>query len=387
LARDRRRVVVLGSTGSVGRAALEVAEANPDAFDVIGLSAHTNVGLLAEQARRHGVAEVAVAAGPVPDDAFRPDVEVGVGPDALDSMASRDEADVVVNALVGASGLRPALAALRAGKRLALANKESLVAAGHLIVEAAAESGAEIIPIDSEHSALFRCLRGMDRREIAGVVLTASGGPVRDVAAEDLGDVTVARVLDHPTWSMGEKVTVDSATLFNKGLEVIEAHWLFGMPYESVGVVLHRQSIVHSLVRLVDGSFLAQLGAPDMRVPIQYAMFYPDPPRAAFESLRADEFGTLTFDAVDTGRYPCFDLIVGAARSGGLAPAIAATADEVAVDAFIGGRIRFAGISEVIERTLSAIDPADGGDLESVLLKEAEARRRAETVVELLSDG
>jgi len=386
LASARRRVVVLGSTGSIGRAALEVAQANPDAFEVVGLSARANVSLLAEQARLHGVNDVAIADGTVPEGALPPHVAVGVGPDALASLASRDGVDLVVNALVGASGLRPALEALRAGKRLALANKESLVAAGHLLVEAAAESGAEIVPIDSEHSALFRCLRGMDRREVAGVVLTASGGPLRDVAAGELEEVAVERVLDHPTWSMGEKVTVDSATLVNKGLEVVEAHWLFGLPYDRVDVVVHRQSIVHSLVRLVDGSFLAQLGVPDMRVPIQYAMFYPDPPAVAFDSLPASGLGTLTFEPVDTRRYPCFELVTEAARGGGLAPAVVATADEVAVGAFVRGRIRFGAIPTVIERTLAATDVGDGDDLESVLEAEAKAGRNAERIVEELAD-
>jgi 1-deoxy-D-xylulose-5-phosphate reductoisomerase len=312
-------------------------------------------------------------------------VEVLTGVGALEELAADPEVDLVVNALVGAAGLRPALAAARVGTDLALANKESLVMAGELLTSLAAEKGARIIPIDSEHSAIFRCLRGTEPEEVAGIVLTASGGPLRDLPIGEMADAGITDVLNHPTWTMGEKITIDSATLFNKGMEVIEAHWLFGLPYDRIGIVIHRESIVHSLVRLSDGSALAHLGTPDMRIPIQAALCYPDPPPRAFGECRLEDIGTLSFEPVDAGRYPCFALIMRAARDGGTAPAVAATADEVAIEAFLAGRIGFGDIAGVIEETMAAVGRAPADDLESILAADDSARVASALTVERLS--
>jgi 1-deoxy-D-xylulose-5-phosphate reductoisomerase len=376
----RKRVAVLGSTGSIGRNALAVAAAHPDVFEIVSLSAHRNVELLAEQAARFGVRRVAVGEA-TPRRPFPDGVAIGRGRLALERLASDPGVDLVVNALVGAAGLAPTMAALRAGRTLALANKESLVMAGELVGRAAEAGGASLVPIDSEHSSLFRCLRGIPRTEVAGVVLTASGGPLRDIPASEIADAGVDAVLDHPTWDMGTKVTVDSATLVNKAMEVVEARWLFGLPFERIDVVLHRESIVHSLVRLVDGSFLAHLGMPDMKVPIQYAMFYPDPPGGRFDDCPPGALGTLHFEPVDFDRYPCYGLVLDAARRGGTSPVIAATADEVAVAAFVDGRIRFGEIADVIAGTLSAVAPGDAPDVDAVLGAEEEAREAAGHVV------
>jgi 1-deoxy-D-xylulose-5-phosphate reductoisomerase len=278
LAFQRRRIALLGSTGSIGRAVLEVAQAHPDAFEVVSLSAFRNVELVAEQARRFGVSRIVVGDEAGEPQGLPPAAAVERGAAALERLAADPDVDLVVNALVGAAGLRPTVASVRAGKRIALANKESLVMAGELIIADAAASGSEIVPIDSEHSSILRCLRGTAPGEVRGITLTASGGPLRDLSGDRVSDASIAQVLAHPTWSMGEKVTVDSATLVNKAMEVIEAHWLFGLPFDRIDVVVHRESIVHSLVRLADGSMLAHLGLPDMRIPIQYAMFYPDAP-------------------------------------------------------------------------------------------------------------
>lgn len=377
-----KRVTILGSTGSIGRSALEVIRAAPGAFEVVGLSAFRSVDLLLEQAEEFGARRVVVGeerAGRVSAPAG---VEMGRGADGLERLASDREVDLVLNALVGSAGLRPALATAGAGVGLALANKESLVMAGGLITEAARESGTVIVPVDSEHNAIFRCLRAADPREVEGVVLTASGGPLRDVPRDRIAGASVDDVLAHPTWSMGTKVTVDSATLVNKAMEVIEAHWLFGFPYERIEVALHRESIVHSFVRLSDGTMLAHLAPPDMRVPIQYALYYPDPPPEPIGECRAEELGRLTFEPVEPGRYPCFEIVMGAARAGGGAPLAAATADEVAVEAFVEGRIAFDDIAAVIEETLAGTPVESVADLDSALEQTERARSLARRLVE-----
>jgi len=370
----RKRIVVLGSTGSIGRSVLDVAARLPESFEIVGLSALTNGRLLSEQATRFGVRRVAFG-GPPQAATFGPGVVVRSGPSALEAMAADPDADLVVNALVGASGLRPTAAALRAGKRVALANKESLVMAGEIVTRLAAESGAEIVPVDSEHSAILRCLRAAAAGEAAGLVLTASGGPLRDLPLAEMEAARVPDVLAHPTWSMGAKVTVDSATLMNKAMEVVEARWLFGVPLDDIEVVVHRQSIVHSFVRLRDGSLIAHLGDPDMRVPIQFAMCYPDAPALPFVRSRPETFGSLSFEPVDPRRYPCFGLMIGAARDGGTAPAVAAGADEVAVAEFIAGRIRLTDIARVVEGTLARVEAGAADSLESVI--DADLRARA----------
>jgi 1-deoxy-D-xylulose-5-phosphate reductoisomerase len=379
-----RRIAVLGSTGSIGRSVLSVVEANPDAFQVVSLSALSNVDLLTEQAEAFGARRVAVGEEASGRAKLPPGVEVGVGEPALTAMAADPEVDLVVNALVGTAGLPATAAAVRAGKRIAIANKESLVMAGDVITRLAAESGAELIPVDSEHSSIFRCMRGAARGEVRGVVLTASGGPLRDRPASELADARVESVLAHPTWDMGEKITVDSATLANKAMEVVEAKWLFGLPLDAIDVVIHRESIVHSLVRMSDGSLLAHLGPPDMRIPIQYALFYPDAPEADFSSGGPVDLGSLSFSDVEAGRYPSFELILGAARMGGSAPTVACVADEVAVSAFLIGSISFGDISTVIDRTLGAVTARPLHDLDSVMGAAAEARSCAEGVVAAL---
>ena len=380
-----KQITILGSTGSIGRAALEVVAASPGAFEVVALSALSNSTLLAEQAARFGVQRVAIG-----DEArsahFPPGVVVLRGAGALDDLAGDPDLDLVLNALVGSSGLKPALAAVRTGNRVAIANKESLVMAGELLIPMASVTGSELIPVDSEHSAIFRCLKGTCRDEVDGVTLTASGGPLRGMSSEASATASLDDVLNHPTWNMGRKVTVDSASMFNKGLEVVEAHWLFDLPYDRIAVVVHPQSIVHSLVRLADGSLLAHLGEPDMKVPIQYAMFYPDPPPVAFGRCDLGAIGGLSFEPLDEACYPCYGLIVEAGRIGGTAPAIAATADEVAIGAFTDERIRFGQIASVIEATLDGVRFAPADDMDHILAAEDEARVYALGVVAQLAD-
>ena len=394
---EAKRIVILGSTGSIGTGALSVVEAAPDDFDVVALSALRNTELLAEQATRFGAKRVALgdlseeseqsggsatAATVRIDPADMPDgVEILAGADGLEALASDPTVDVVINALVGASGLGPALAAVRAGHRLAIANKESLVAAGELLTALSTVTGSELVPIDSEHSAVFRCLRGVRPEEVAGITLTASGGPLRDAPVSKLATATVEDVLRHPTWEMGAKVTVDSATMFNKGLEVLEAHWLFGFDFDRIDVVVHRESIVHSLVRLRDGSELAHLGDPDMRVPIQYAMYYPDPPTVSFAGRSLAEVGALHFAPLDESRYPCFSLALEAGRRGGTAPAIAATADECAVHAFVERRLPFGGIAAVIEGALERTPSGAAESLEAIRAAETEAAAIASELI------
>jgi 1-deoxy-D-xylulose-5-phosphate reductoisomerase len=278
------------------------------------------------------------------------------------------------------------VASVGAGKRLAIANKESLVMAGELVTRLARQTGSELIPVDSEHSSIFRCLRGTAHGEISGVVLTASGGPLRDLPIDEVGDAAVAAVLSHPTWDMGKKITVDSATLANKAMEVVEAMWLFDLPLELIDVVVHRESIVHSLVILCDGSLLAHLGPPDMRVPIQYALFYPDAPGGSFDEFRPAEMGTLSFAPVEAERYPCFGLILASAREGGTAPTTATTADEVAVHAFLEGRIRFGDIATVIARTLDLRGTGPASDLAAISEAERSARTAAVEIVNDIAD-
>jgi 1-deoxy-D-xylulose-5-phosphate reductoisomerase len=385
VAASRKRIAILGSTGSIGRSAIDVVRAHPDRFEIVGLSALRNSGLLASQARETGARRVVLGEGRAEAADFPSGVVVERGAAALEDLASEPAVDLVVNAIVGAAGLRPTVASVSAGKRVALANKESLVAAGEIVIALARERGAEIVPVDSEHSSLTRCLRRVSPEAVDALVLTASGGPLRDLPPGAAADAGVAQVLDHPTWDMGEKVTVDSATLVNKAMEVIEARWLFGLPFDRIEVLVHRESIVHSLVRLSDGTFLAHLGAPDMRVPIQHAMFYPDAPDRAFEVLDLASVGGLSFAEVDRARYPCFDIVLEAGRRGGTAPAVAATADEVAVEAFVGGRIRFGDIARVIAWTLEAVPREEAASLDDVL--EAEVRAEAEARAAVVGVG
>lgn len=379
----RKRIAVLGSTGSIGQSVLSVVEANPDAFEIVSLSALTSADLLADQAKRFGVTRVAIGESAAGSDSLGPGLDVGVGEGALVGLASDPEADLIVNALVGTAGLPVTAAAVEAGKRLAIANKESLVMAGGLVTKIARQTGSELIPVDSEHSSIFRCIRGAAPGEVRGVVLTASGGPLRDTPIAEVQNAGIDAVLSHPTWEMGAKITVDSATLVNKAMEVIEAMWLFDLPPDRVDVVVHRESLVHSFVQLVDGSLLAHLGTPDMRVPIQYALFYPEAPGVSFDEFRPTEMGALNFGPVEHERYPCFDLVLNSAVQGGTAPTTAVIADEVAVGAYLAGRVRFGDIATVIARTLEVERAGPAETLAAVL--EAERSGRA-TATEIVND-
>jgi len=386
-------VAIAGSTGSIGRQALDVIRAanrvEPGRFAVTALGAGSGVGMLVEQAAEFGPSVVAVAdegAGLELKrtlEAVRADVEVRAGSDALGSIATT--ADVVVNAVVGFAGLGLTLAALRAGKRLALANKESLIAGGPAVAAVRDTPGCEIVPIDSEHSALHQCLRSGRRAEVRRLVLTASGGPFRTKPIAELAEVGVTDALAHPTWSMGPKITVDSSTLMNKGLEVIEAHELFGFGYDRIDVVIHPQSVMHSMVEWCDGATLAQLSQPDMHLPIGYALGWPERMEVAFGRLDWAEMPALTFEQPDVERFPCLGLAYDAGRAGGLRPAWLNAANEVAVAAFLAGELRWLDIARVIAGTLDSYEdlPPPGPSLaaDSVIEADRMARVRARELV------
>lgn len=376
----RRGLTILGSTGSIGTQALEVVEAHPDRLRLVALTAYSNLDLLEEQARRFRPEMVGMVGEEGAAELKRRLAGTGIkvcgGKECLLEAALHPEAETVLNAVVGSAGLPPTLAALEAGKRLALANKESMVAGGEL-VQAALGRGGEIIPVDSEHGAVFHCLRGEDMEGVARIVLTASGGPFRGRRREELASVTVEEALSHPTWSMGRKITVDSATLMNKGLEVIEAHFLFGLPYERIKVVVHPQSIIHSLVEFVDGSFAAQLSLPDMRLPISLALSYPERWGPPFRVTRLCELTSLTFEEVDRRTFGCLDLAYEAGEKGGLHTAVLNAANEEAVSAFLRGDLPFLAIEEVIRATLNTFRPSPLRSLEDVLRTEDWARARA----------
>src|SRR5690348_3657916 len=366
-----RGVVVLGSTGSVGTQALDVIARHPDDYRVVALAAGTNVDLLAEQAR----------AFRVPSDLARSCLDT---PDVLAELAAHPDADVVLNAVVGFAGLPATIAALEAGTRLALANKESLIAAGPVVAKARAASGAEIVPVDSEHSAVWQCLRAGRGTEVQRIILTASGGPFRGRTAADLASVTRADALRHPTWQMGEKITIDSSTLMNKGLEVIEAHELFGVDFDRIDVVVHPQSIVHGMVEFVDGATIAQLSEPDMRLPIGLALGAPDRLPEAFGAIDWTALGTLTFEQPDPATFRCLALAYEAGRAGGTAPAVLSAANEIAVEAFLAGRIAWTDIAAVVTEVLS--DGAGNADeIADVLDADRRARERAAARVEVRS--
>ena len=377
-----RSVAVLGSTGSIGVQTLEVAALFPDRLRVASLAAGTRWEALAEQARRVRPDRVVIADeahyAALRDALAGTGVEVAAGPEAVRQLAESEGVDVVVAAVVGAAGLRPTLAAVEAGKTVALANKESLVVAGALVEAAAARSGAVVVPVDSEHSALFQCLVGEPAGAVERLVLTASGGPFRERPAGTFGAITPAEAVAHPNWSMGAKISVDSATMMNKGLEVIEARWLFGVPAERIDVVVHPQSVVHSVVEFVDGSSKAQVGPPDMKVPIQVALAFPERWPAPHPRLDWTQAGPLTFEAVDPDRFPCLGLAFDALRAGGSAPAALNAANEVAVARFLNGDVRFTDVPRLVEAGLTAAQPA--GTLDGLLAVDAAARRAAASV-------
>jgi 1-deoxy-D-xylulose-5-phosphate reductoisomerase len=357
-----RRVALLGATGSIGSQAVEIIDAHPG-LELCAVA----VGSRGEEGRRlaaeRGIAHVSVGGDP-----------------PLDVLVEASEPDVVLNAVVGFAGLPATLAALEAGIDLALANKESLVAAGELALAAQQRGGGRILPVDSEHSAAFQCLEGRAAEQIESLVLTASGGPFRGRSRTELASVTPAQALAHPTWSMGPKITVDSATLMNKGLELIEAHFLFGLPYERVEVVVHPTSVVHALVRFRDGASLAHLGYPDMRVPISYALTYPERSATPIRPLDLASGLILEFRAPDEEAFPCLGLARAAGEAGGTAPCVLNAANEVAVAAFLDGALPFPGIADVVERTLSSAETPAARDLDDLVAADEEARRTAESL-------
>ncbi len=380
------RVAILGSTGSIGTSALRVIERHPQKFRVVALAANSSVEELSRQVARHKPGHVVLG----DEGAAHRDPSGGTwryGREALLDLAGECDADVVVNALVGAAGLEPTLAVLKSGKRLALANKESLVAGGPMVLNAAREGGGELIPIDSEHSAILQCIGGNGSGRLSRIVLTASGGPFRGRRASDMADILPSEALRHPTWAMGSKITIDSATLANKALEVIEAHFLYGVEYDRIEVVVHPQSVIHSLVEFVDGSVLAQMGFPTMELPILYALSYPeridDGELRTFDPL---ESTPLTFEDVDHGSFPLFGIGVAAGRAGGRAPAVFNAANEVAVQAFLKRDVRFSDMADIVEGALERVPGGSMDSVDDVLTVDAEARREAWNAVAALGE-
>ncbi len=378
----KRRVVLLGSTGSVGTSALKVAAELPEEIEIVALAAGGNVRKLAEQARATGVRHVAIfdASKEAELRALLPKtVRIHPGPEGLLELATLASADIVLIAIVGTAGLQPALAAIDAGKDLAIASKEILVMAGEIVTTAAERRGVKLLPVDSEHNAIFQCLDGHEggADEVSRLVLTASGGPFRTLPSEEIQHVTLARALRHPTWEMGPKITIDSATLFNKGLEMIEARWLFGIGMDRIDVVVHPQSIVHSMVEFIDGSVLAQLSRADMSFPIQYALTWPRRVRGGLKPLDFPSLGKLEFEAPRTADFPALDLARRAGTIGGTLPAVFNAANEIAVDAFRAERIPFPGIWGCVAAVMDAHEPGEGRTLEEIVAADAWAREAA----------
>jgi 1-deoxy-D-xylulose-5-phosphate reductoisomerase len=385
-----RGLVLLGATGSIGANTLDVVGRHPERYRVEALTAHTSAEPLLELCKRHG-ARRAVLSGCTEDSALRArfaetGCELRFGARALDEVAADPQCDAVMAAIVGAAGLSATLAAAHAGKRVLLANKEALVMSGPLFMRAARDAGAVLLPIDSEHNAVFQCLPqdegGVALRGVRRVMLTASGGPFRATPLERLARVTPQEACAHPNWVMGRKISVDSATMMNKGLEVIEAHWLFGLAPEAIEVVIHAQSIVHSLVEYVDGSVLAQLSNPDMRVPIAHALGFPERMESGARRLDLGAVGSLSFERPDHQRFPCLPLAYQALRAGGTAPALLNAANEVAVEAFLAGRLSFTAIAQVIEETLQRLPGGPAETLDAVMDADARARAAAANCVE-----
>jgi 1-deoxy-D-xylulose-5-phosphate reductoisomerase len=379
-----RRILILGSTGSIGTQALDVVARSEGELEVVGLSASSSWEPLVAQAAELGVERIALAdedAAARAGEAWT-DGEVLRGAEGLVRLVVESEADLVLNALVGSAGLGPTVAALGEGIDLALANKESLVVGGELVTQLSEATGAQIVPVDSEHSAIHQLLAGEAPGTVDKLVLTASGGPFRGRTAQELRDVTIEQALDHPTWAMGGKITIDSATLMNKGLELIEAHHLFGTPYDRIDVVVHPQSIVHSLIQLCDGATLAHLGYPDMRVPIAYALHHPERVELPIEPLDLAALGSLTFEQPDTDTFACLRLAREAGEAGGTAPCVLNAANEVAVHAFLGGRLRFHEIADVIAHTLEAVPSGRIHAFQTLYAADRDAREAARELVD-----
>ena len=385
-----RGISILGSTGSIGVSTLDVVARQPQRYRVVALSANTDVDGLLRQVQRFGPELAAMADVDSAMELRRrlraagnQGTEVVGGAEGLEAVATHPGADDVMAAIVGAAGLLPTLAAVRLGRRILLANKEALVVCGAVFMQAAADSGATILPIDSEHNAIFQCLpagfhRGLEHVGVTQILLTASGGPFREHTLDDLRSVTPEQACAHPNWEMGRKISVDSATMMNKGLEVIEARWLFGAEPEQIQVVVHPQSVIHSMVRYVDGSILAQLGHSDMRVPIAHALAWPERHGSGVEALDLVAVARLDFEAPDLGRFPCLRLAFEAIRHGGTAPAVLNAANEVAVDRFLRRQLAFLDIARVVDETLQGFVHGDADNLDSLLAVDAQARELAE---------
>ena len=379
-----KNISLLGSTGSIGKQTLEVAAANPDKMKIRVLAAHTSDTILEEQIRAvepdFAVLTDKEAAARL-KARYNGNTEILAGEEGLLAAATYSEVDTVLASMVGYAGLRPTMAAINCGKNIALANKETLVAAGSLVMEAVAKNNVSLTPVDSEHSAIFQALQGGKEDEVKRLLITASGGPFRGKKRSELETVTLAQCLNHPNWSMGKKITVDSSTLANKGLEVIEAHWLFNMPYEKIDVVVHPQSIIHSLVEFCDGSVIAQLGEPDMRLPIQYALSYPCRYHKAFDQLDLIKAGTLTFEAPDMEAFPSLRIAIDCGKAGGTLPCVFNAANEEAVYAFLDNKIKYLDIPYITEKVASLHQNIAAPCIEDIERADAEARAAAQSII------
>ncbi len=379
-----KNIAILGATGSIGRSSLEVIKNLPDQFRVTYLTANKNIDLLQkqiEQFRPRGVVVLDSCNASVLRKVLGGRTEVLAGKEGLMEVVKRDDVDTVISSLVGFAGLRPTIEAIRHRKTIALANKETLVVAGELVTALVKEYGVQLIPIDSEHSAIMQCLVGEDVSHIAKLILTASGGPFLNKPLKEFDSITVEQALNHPNWSMGRKITIDSATLMNKGLEVIEAHWLFNLPSERIEVVIHPQSIIHSMVEFIDGSLKAQLGLPDMKIPIQYALTYPK--RLAMNGKRVSfpKLSSMTFFEPDRGKFRCLQIAFDVLSLGGTAPAAMNAANEVAVEAFLGGKMSFGKIPDLIEKTVTSHKTVSSPDLEDIIEADASSRKYAHSIL------
>jgi len=390
-----KRISILGSTGSIGRRTLQVISALRDEFEVVGLAAKTSVDLIEQQIYQFHPRQVSLTDEKCAEILRKrlksatdvKDVEVLSGEEGLIKIATMEEADLVLSATVGSAGLIPTLEAIKARKDLAFVNKEVLVMSGSLVMKAAAENHINILPIDSEISAIHQCLEGNRRREeIHKLVLTASGGPFRQTAIEELSKVTVSEALKHPNWSMGSKVTIDSATLMNKGFEVIEAKWLFDVELSQIDVIIHPESIVHSMVEFIDGSWIAQLGIADMRIPIQYALTYPERMSTSTPPLDLVQIGALTFENVDMEKFPCLRLALTAAEIGGTMPTVLSGADEIVVQAFLEGKIGFLDIPKIIEKVMSIHNVKSSPGLDDILIADDWAKQVTKDNIKVMSD-
>ena len=378
----RKRITILGATGSIGRSALDVVRAYPDRFEVLALTAHSNIDLLARQIQEFKPAQVAVADPKAGEQLqqMNTGVNIAVGPQALQEVAAQ-KTDVVLCAIVGAIGLRPLIAAIEAGNRIAVANKEPFVIAGRLIMESAQKHAVQVIPVDSEHNAIFQCLQGHDKNDVRSIYLTASGGPFYGRSRESLREVSPEEAAKHPKWDMGAKISVDSATLMNKGLEIIEAIWLFGLPETKIEVIIHPQSIVHSLVEFNDGNILAQLSVTDMKFPILYALTWPERVHSPMDRLQLSKMGPLTFHDPDFSQFPCLLMARQAAAEGGTAPAVLNAANETAVEAFLARKISFLQIPDIVQEVRENCTISTDYHLDAVLNADRMARDKAGDII------